>query len=283
MVVVCLFFPEMNPKFSILVNTTDSFDDCWEPFFKLFKLYWPNYDGKIYLNTENKTFSYKDLRIISLQNGLTNGSWSECLDYAVNKIDEEYFIYLQEDYFFHNYVNHEKLMNFFNMMENNKFDCLHLTDQCSIGPFKKTNISKDFWEFNRNTPYRISTQAAFWNRKMILKVIRYWESGWDFEKFGTKRSKNKSYKIMSINHDLYKRNSNEIMPYIFTGIIKGKWKKEVIKIFDKHNIEIDYSLRGFSEVNLEYSLVRKTKSLKSLIYAYIKNFFMEKRMFFLRR
>ena len=97
----------MSKEFSILINTTDSFSDCWGPFFHLFCEYWPNYDGKIYLNTENKTFSYQNLNIISVQNGLKNGTWSECLEHAVNKIDEEYFIYLQEDYFFNNLVNHE--------------------------------------------------------------------------------------------------------------------------------------------------------------------------------
>ena len=59
-----------------------------------------DYDGKIYLNTETKTFNYKNLNIISVQNGLKNGTWSQCFEYAVKNIDEEYFIYLQEDYFF---------------------------------------------------------------------------------------------------------------------------------------------------------------------------------------
>ena len=190
----------MSKEFSILINTTDSFSDCWGPFFHLFCEYWPNYDGKIYLNTENKTFSYQNLNIISVQNGLKNGTWSECLEYAVNKIDEEYFIYLQEDYFFNNLVNHEKLIYFFNIFKANQLDCLHLTDQCSEGPFKKTNFNSDVWEFDRNAAYRISTQAAFWKKSMILRVIRSWESGWDFEKFGTKRSKKELFKIMSINH-----------------------------------------------------------------------------------
>ena len=73
----------MNREFSILINTTDSFSDCWEPFFKLFCKYWPDYDGKIYLNTETKTFNYKNLNIISVQNGLKNGTWSQCFEYAV--------------------------------------------------------------------------------------------------------------------------------------------------------------------------------------------------------
>ena len=59
-----------HSNFSILVNTTDSFSDCWNPFFKLFKKYWPNYGGKIYLNTEIKDFKYEGLNIICIKNKL---------------------------------------------------------------------------------------------------------------------------------------------------------------------------------------------------------------------
>ena len=57
----------MENKYAILVNTCDKFEDCWEPFFKLFALYWPDYKGPIYLNTEYKTFTYGNLNIISLK------------------------------------------------------------------------------------------------------------------------------------------------------------------------------------------------------------------------
>ena len=38
----------------------------------------------------------------------------------------------------------------------------------------------------------------------------------------------------------------EIIPYIFTGIIQGRWYNKVVPLFEKHGIEIDYTLRGFS-------------------------------------
>lgn len=46
-------------KYSILVNTCDKFEDCWNPFFKLFFLFWPDYNGVIYLNTEYKEYSVR--------------------------------------------------------------------------------------------------------------------------------------------------------------------------------------------------------------------------------
>ena len=46
-----------NPQlFTVLVNSSDGFEDCWDPFFKLFDKYWPNCNAPIILNTEKKTY-----------------------------------------------------------------------------------------------------------------------------------------------------------------------------------------------------------------------------------
>ena len=193
----------MNKDFSILINTTDSFSDCWLPFFKLFKIYWPEYKGKIYLNTETKSFEYPGLNIISVKNNLVHQPWSKCLMNAVNKIEEDFFIYMQEDYFFHNSVKHKEIIDFFQKFKKYNLDCLHLTDQCTQGPFKK--YKDDIFLIDKNAPYRASTQAAFWKKDSILKILRPWESGWDFEKFGSKRSIKNINMMCTVSHKRYKK------------------------------------------------------------------------------
>ena len=51
-------------KYSIIVNTCDSYSDCWDPFFKLFSVFWKDCKGKIFLNTEYKDYSFPGLDII---------------------------------------------------------------------------------------------------------------------------------------------------------------------------------------------------------------------------
>ena len=106
-------------RYSIFINTTDSFEDCWEPFFKLFKQYWPEYNGKIYLNTETKEYFYSGLNIISIQNGLEGKPWSQCLKHALELIDEEYMLYMQEDYFLHSPVKNSLMEAFFKKFKEN--------------------------------------------------------------------------------------------------------------------------------------------------------------------
>lgn len=93
-------------KYSILVNTCDNFEDCWNPFFTLFKKYWSDYAGTIFLNTEYKTYEYSGLTIVPIQGCLKNKyprtkrpTWSQCLKWALESINTDIILYLQEDYF----------------------------------------------------------------------------------------------------------------------------------------------------------------------------------------
>ena len=264
----------MKDNFAILVNSTDAFEDCWAPFFKLFKTFWPDYSGTIYLNTEEKYFVYEGLNIVSVQSGLRGSSWSKCLDYAINKIKEDSFIYMQEDYFLRSNVVHKQVLDFHMAFINNKLDCLHLTDQCTKGPFIKDSVGEGIWAIQKGAKYRASTQAAFWKKESLINIIRPWESGWDFERFGTARSVALSIDITCVNQDVYKQNINELMPYVFTGIIKGKWKPEVVPLFKKHEIDIDFNTRGFVGSQERYWF-SKTKTMIFMGYKYAKNVILE--------
>lgn len=229
---------------AVLVNSTDSFEDCWLPFFKLFKYFWPDYDGKIYLNTELKTFSYEGLNIIPVTSGLIDKTWSQCLDHALEFIEEENILYLQEDYFFNSFIKNELLNEFFSKFINLRCDCLHLTDQSTAGPFTHTT-DEMVWEIEKNVKYRISCQAAFWKKDVLRSYLRAHESAWHFEYYGTKRSNKSDSKFYIVNTDKFGCGKKEILPYVFTGIIKGKWNEQVQPLFLEHNINTDFTHRGF--------------------------------------
>lgn len=93
-------------SYSILVNTCDSFEDCWEPFFRLWSLYWPDCPARVYLNTEYKTYSGPEKNVVSLRScagrtipGRRRATWSECLKWALEAMETDTVLYMQEDYF----------------------------------------------------------------------------------------------------------------------------------------------------------------------------------------
>src|ERR1700682_4067802 len=135
----------MQP-FSIFVNTTDKFEDCWFPFFKTFSVFWPDFNGSIYLNTEFKEFKYEGLKIVSIKNGLEiqRATWSECLRNGLNSVESEIILFMQEDYFLDPNVDNQIIHDYALRMKNYDIDGIHLTDQHSKGPFHPSDFS-DLW------------------------------------------------------------------------------------------------------------------------------------------
>ena len=261
---------------SILVNTTDSFEDCWVPFFTLFKNFWPSYSGKIYLNTETKDFSYSGLNIVCIKNGLINHTWSQCLIYALDTIEEDLLIYMQEDYFLDYAVNIHELSRFLSVFKRGNYDCLHLTNQCNQGPFIDIIGENRIWEIPRGVRYRASTQAAIWRKEALSSILVPWENGWEFERFGSKRSNIYLSKVVCVNQDLYGSHEKSVISYVFTGIIKGKWNKAVVECFQFNNIVVNYTLRGFVSKQNKFDIKQKFRSILRLTRSSLLDFYYTK-------
>jgi hypothetical protein len=256
----------MNSNYSILINTTDTFEDCWFPFFTLFKKYWPEYTGKIYLNTETKSYSHEGLNIISIKNNKNTANnkvtWSECLIRALNLIDDEIVLYMQEDYFLKDFVKNDIVEKFVQLIHDNyKIDCIHLTDAGG-----NLGLASTYHE-NLNhliSPQRYLTncQAALWKKKTLTSLIRPYENAWQFEEFASKRAAKLNPIFLGVSRSFVKHNEYEIIPYVFTGIIQGRWYEPVVQLFNKNDILVDFSKRGF--VNQAPKRSIKTKFLYQL-------------------
>ena len=247
-------------SYAVLVNTCDKFEDCWEPFFKLFEHYWPNFEGRIYLNTELEEYSYKNLNITSLKVAKNADgkrlTWSQCLKTALGLIVEDLVLYMQEDYFLKSSVQNDLVMNYVELMKTNTaIDCIHLTDQAveSQGPSEFDTL----YNVALKQRYRLSCQAAIWKKEVLNYYLRNHESAWEFEEFGSKRASWESHRFYVVDPNWINLNDNEIIPYVLTGIIGGKWKEEVVSLFEHFDITIDYTKRGFHEERVSKPLKNK--------------------------
>lgn len=238
----------MKSNFSLLVNTTDSFEDCWVPFFTLFKKHWPGFDQTIYLNTETKQFSFPGLNIVSIRNGLHRragaASWSACLKQALDLIPDKPILYMQEDYFLTKEVKAGLIEHFAGVLVRENIDCIHLTTIASAGPFSDAGI-ENLQITDRFAGYRISLQPALWKKSALRETLRSHENPWMLEKYGTLRSRYMSQKICNVRIDKFNNPDNAIFSYIFTGIIKGKWHDGMGQLAKEQGLTIDFSERGF--------------------------------------
>lgn len=241
--------PESKSSFTLLVNTCDKFEDCWDPFFRLMAIHWPQYQGRVHLNTESKEYRFEGLDIESVRcvarTGITRRlTWSECLIAALDSIDDPIVLYMQEDYFLKDRVDHERIDELARLMAGrDDIHCIHLTDQALVpgGPSPFPHLL----EVPRKQRYRISCQAALWKKDVLRSYLRAYESAWNFEEFGSLRSARSPHNFYMVDSELAKLDVHEILPYVFTGIVQGRWYEPVVPLFQKHGIEMDYSRRGF--------------------------------------
>jgi len=246
---------------TIFVNTSDNFEDCWDPFFKLFKTYWPDCPYPIVLNTETKEYKYEGLNIICSKVAAGESrrlGWSECLMRALDRIDSTYILYLQEDYFLESVVKVDLLTHLLNEMSSLNLGAIRLSGTDGIGPFHAINSSLVV-EVAKGAKWRLSLQAGLWDRGVLRSLIRKHETPWQLESYGSFRTRRLKKKICSVNQKTFSDFDNNIFPYRPTGVVAGRWVLDVVRpLFEKHGINIDFNVRGS---HIRGQRLKKRKSL----------------------
>lgn len=231
--------------FTVLVNSSDGFEDCWSPFFVLFRKYWPEFDGKILLNTENKQYKAPGLNAICTQvqpMGEPRYTWSECLMAALKQVPTPLVLYMQEDYFLHRPVINSLVQAAANyMLDHSEVKHIALTNIGSLGPYLP--YQPDWLQIIKPTArYRVSTQAALWRVETLQSYLVPEENGWMFEIYGTWRARRRNELFLRVRSC---SSADAPFEYLHTGIIKGKWLSDIQRVFVENNIEVDFSKRGF--------------------------------------
>lgn len=233
---------------TVLVNSSDAYADCWEPFFVLFARYWPDCSYPVVLNTEiaNPTFPLPFFRASCSALGATRRlTWSESLQRCLKNIDTPYVLYLQEDYFLEAPVNIERVEQMLDYLRTGVADVIRLHECEGSGPWHPSAFP-DLWQIDKHSRYLLALQAGLWRKDVLEAQLRSHESPWQLEIFGSRRARRKNYAIFCVNRDRYSGSGKEIFPYTATGVVGAKWSREiVVPLFSRHGIAIDYNVRGF--------------------------------------
>ena len=236
----------------LLVNSCDSYDDLWNPFFTLLHLYWPDLPYQIYLNTEHKQYCREDLNIRVLnQISEEEIPWGKRILDCLKRLDCEYVMISLDDFFLRQPVKTEKINNCIRAMDAEKdISVFYFLDTSDVFRHEFIDDGKypEFELAKKNAHYLMNLQAAVWRKNDLESYIHEFDSPWSFEVLGSRYYKG--------NHKFYylKPKSERIFDYGFKmngmGVFRGQWVKEdVVPLFQKHGIEVDYNKRGFYRAN----------------------------------
>ena len=230
----------LKEKLTILVCTCDSYEDLWYPFFYLLDFYWPNLDCKIILNTETKSFSYKDLKIVSYSFGPE--LYGQRLLNHIKEVETPYLLLLLDDFFLRRPVDTEQLSKMIDFMDSDsEIASMYFQESKYV---KEQDSFNQFFRMNRYSPYKLNMQAAIWRTSSLMKYWKAKDNPWIWEVFvnyTTFDDKDKFYCLKDLKYSpiFYGFNPDGM------GVYRGKWVIEDVQpLFDDHGIIIDYSKRG---------------------------------------
>lgn len=285
----------MSNDITVLVNSCDSYADIWDPFFKLFKIYWPDCKYRIILNTESKCYHYDGLNVETFSFYQTGEKvpYGKRILRHLKEIRTKYVLVLIDDFFLNDYVDENEIEKCKNWMEqNNNIACFSFSP---VGD--EHNIKSDLYFGYEKRPnvgvYKVNFQAALWRTNIFYESWKKHESPWEWEKFATFRS-------FYTGFEYYSRIKGEKNPIDYGArfgeawnIVAGLWCVDSVDDnFRKNGIVIDYNERGILICDIK-DLPRDHKKrtirdevieIKSLginawIYKYIWRFFRKIRQF----
>ena len=239
---------DLCSKLTVLVNSCDTYEDLWIPFFTLFRKYWGDKTVRVLLNTESKDFALEGLNIECIH--CTEKGYSARLRNALAHVQTEYVLVMLDDFFLRHPVDIKRIEQILSWMDNDR-DIIYFNSDC-------TEVYVD-WEVDRypgfrrippGSEYVLNLQAAIWRTGDLR---RYWKcnvSPWEWEgivTLQTSREKKKFYCTTDWK--------NAICDYGYKpegmGVFRGKWViSDVEPLFQTEGIAVDFSQRGIYDPNI---------------------------------
>ena len=210
----------------VLVMTCQKFEQCWEPFFLLFKKYWPECPYRVVMGTDKG--KYPGVETISIGTDL---GWVQNCIYVLNIINAKKIIIFFEDFLPCSKFDNTRIIQLVNHSIEHNIGCLRL--QPCPGPTATWDHDKSLGILQVGDNYRFSWQTAIWDKQTLLSLLDPKESPWETEVKGTKRTYLCNEPFISV-----KRGESPV-PYIITAVVKGKWQQSALDLLKKENIPMD--------------------------------------------
>ncbi|HWQ96234.1 MAG TPA: hypothetical protein VN368_02565 [Candidatus Methylomirabilis sp.] len=218
-------------KAAVLISSCDRYNDLWKPFFTLFFKYWPDCPYPVYLSTNHQIYDHP--RVITIPVG-DDIDWSEGFRSSLQQIPYKYVIIMMEDFFPIKSADTSGIEKLLSYMEKKRAGCLRLFP-CP-GPDLPCPDNDKVGEISKGSAYRLSLQAAIWDKEILMGLLCNGESAWELEMKGTERTNRLDMPFLSVI-------GNSPLPYYCTAVVKGKWVEGALQLCKEENIEVDLKAR----------------------------------------
>ena len=230
----------MQKDFPVFVSSADSYHDIWPVFFDLFKMHWPEYDGIIYLSTEEKVYDHEGLNIHCTQVGKL-GSFGKIFRAGLDQVKSDHLLLMMIDYIFMSKVNDKNIRHYYNCFIELGFDSLLI-----IPSNFETQTPTSFEKIKKvglPVPHLFSYQIAFWKKGILYKMALPHENPWTSEWYGSTRANKMRIQLGCLSESV----ETPILYDPHGCLDKGKWLNNAIEYLQKIDYPVDFKKRGIHE------------------------------------
>lgn len=232
---------------AILVASCDAFQDLWTPFFTLFFRHWPDCPYALFLGTNHGSYNHPRLTNIHVGLDSSKASWSVRVRRMLESIPSPYVLLFLEDYLINASVDSERVRGLIRYAREHNAAYLRLFP--SPGPDAVCEDNLDVGLIHKGSRYRICTQASWWEKRVLTRLLTEGESVWDFESNGSRRSNDLEQLCLSATRQRGVAGSrmgivNAPIPYLCTAIVGGKWLRDAVTLCRQEGIEVDTAMRA---------------------------------------
>lgn len=252
-------------RITILVNSCDAYEDLWVPFFTLLKKYWDPEGVRVLLNTESKDFSFDGLKIECVHPENAGDPYGKRMIHALSQVRTPYVIPMLDDFFLRKKVDLELIGRIVDWMDKDRHIVYFNCDCTQTHYDYEVGVYPGFRRLPRGNEYILNMQAAVWRTE---KLLGYWRPGvspWEWETVtNLLAARNKKDKFYCVTDPRYAF-CDYGYKYEGMGVYQGKWVKgDIVPLFERENILVDYSQRGFYEFKIPPQLtVEISEKLKT--------------------
>ncbi len=234
----------MNTDIALITYTNSVMEDVWPVYFGelhrnldkcINSFAFSNKEVNIYENTDTKTFLYDNEEPYYKQ-------YLKCLE----SIEQNYVIYAQEDFFLYDKVDHKKIIELKDRLENSDYDYIRLIRAGYETPLIDSPY-QNLYEVDMSTNDAFSMQTTMWKKESLIKLYKDCKS----IKWLESDDWNNSARSTGIKGLFYYDGeqkvgkyhyASSIYPYVCTGVNKGMWNVNEYKdflydMFQKYNID----------------------------------------------
>jgi hypothetical protein len=237
----------IDPAVSVLVTSCDRYRDLWPPFFTLFFRYWPDCPYSVYLGANEQT--YADPRVEAVLVG-PDRDWARGVRTMLDRMPTRWVVVLLEDYLLNRPADGGRIASLATVARERDAACLRLAP--IPGASSELPDLAGVGELPPGTPYRVSLQAAVWDRNVLSGLVREGESPWRLEIDGSRRSDALDRPFLSVTQA-----STSPLPYFATGVVRGRWLREAVELCRAEGIEPDLNARPLES---SWQRLRRTRT-----------------------